>query len=152
MSEGVHIVRLIPVVDLETGEALEIDQETIYKTVTERNGIVLKCTNGKSYRFPRNQDELEDAWFHTGFRRLDSTNVVNMNHARVYDEKSGKIYFEDQPTKNSDFGNVAAIHSDYVIFEVSKEFGVKIIPARSELSIKMKSRSYVPRHNIAPQS
>lgn len=129
MSEDVKVVyvHLLPVVDVETGEVVEIDRNEICKTSSDKRGILLRSIKtGKQYRFVRTQDELEEAWFPYGFRSFDSTNVVCMEHAKVYDEFRGRIYFEDNPTDKSFYGSVANVHKDH-LKELIPEYGIKPI-------------------------
>ncbi|MCP1306454.1 MULTISPECIES: hypothetical protein [Paenibacillus] len=129
MSDGTCVMRvhLVPLVDLETGQIVEIDRDDITKITSDKYGIVFTShESGKRYRFPRNQDEIEEAWFQYGFRSTDSTNVVNVNRAKVYDEARGLLYFGD--SEESDFAYVAAVHNDHVI-ALSIQRGIKVIPS-----------------------
>jgi DNA-binding LytR/AlgR family response regulator len=45
-----------------------------------------------------------------GFEKLDVGNIVNLKKVVVFDESKQKVYFEENPDKNSKFADVARVH------------------------------------------
>ncbi|SDD28837.1 hypothetical protein SAMN02799630_02829 [Paenibacillus sp. UNCCL117] len=130
-DEKVIYVSLIPVVDIDTGEVKEINRESILIIGSDRRGLVFQTEDGRKYRQPRNQEEIEEAWFHRGFRSTDSTNVCNFVKAQVYDEWRGRLYFDPKPNELSLYGDVAAAHTQAVM-EISIARGLRVIPANTK--------------------
>ena len=59
------------------------------------------------YYYPTTLEELLAILKERGFERLDRTNLVNLNHVKVFDKKARKVYFESPISKDSKFATVS---------------------------------------------
>ncbi len=68
-------------------EALVVDASDVIKIDRIRDREVIVHTKDEQYYLDFSFDNLEEWLFEDGFRQLDSTNIVNMNHVDRYDSK-----------------------------------------------------------------
>lgn len=80
---------------------------------TRDRRIVYHIGNIEYYQ-PTTKSELEELLLNEGFDQLDRPFLVNMRKIRNYDKKYGKVYFVDEPTRNSKYVTVARIKEDLV--------------------------------------
>lgn len=64
-------------------------------------------TKDNLYYYPTTLEELLVILKDNGFERLDRTNLVNLNHVKVFDKKARKVYFESPYNKDSKFATVS---------------------------------------------
>ncbi|HEY0827994.1 MAG TPA: bifunctional diguanylate cyclase/phosphodiesterase [Bacilli bacterium] len=59
-------------------------------------------------------DSIEEWLFEDGFRLLDSSNIVNMNHITEYDQKKGIVYLGDARNRKAKTASAASIHKEHI--------------------------------------
>lgn len=114
-------MNLIPVVNMKSDEITNICRDDIVKVGSGKRGLIFTTTDGAEYRIARTQEEIEEAWAAAGFMQLDSTNVVNLNMARVYDRERGVVLFDDKDT----YATVARINQANFL-SVTAAYGIDV--------------------------
>lgn len=74
-------------------------------------------------------DSIEEWLFEDGFRLLDSSNIVNMNHVTEYDSKKWLVYLGDSRNKKIKTASAARIHKEHIenILEMLKLSNINMI-------------------------
>ena len=78
-------------------------------------------TKDDLYYYPTTLEELLIILKEQRFERLDRTNLVNLNHVKVFDKKSRKVYFESPYSKDSKFATVSEANLSKVDHLVNEE-------------------------------
>jgi diguanylate cyclase (GGDEF)-like protein len=94
-------------------EILLIDSADIIKIDVIKDRDFLVHTKDGQYYLVISLDSIEELLFEDGFRMLDSTNLVNMNHVSEYDYKRGIVYL-DENRKEAKTASAARIHKDHI--------------------------------------
>jgi diguanylate cyclase len=94
-------------------EILLIDSADIVKIDKVKDRDYLVHTRENHYYLDISLDSIEEWLFEDGFRMLDSTNLVNMNHVSEYDYKKGIVYL-DENRKEAKTASAARIHKDHI--------------------------------------
>jgi diguanylate cyclase (GGDEF)-like protein len=91
-----------------------IDAEDVVKIDKLRDRVYLVHTADSQYYLEISLESIEEWLFEDGFRLLDSTNIVNMNHVSRYDVKKGLVYFGNPDSRNAKTASVARIHKEHI--------------------------------------
>ncbi len=106
----------IPVVRLgkKCSEVIIIDSNDVLKIdkVKEREFIV--HTRDDQFLLNVSFESIEEWLFEDGFRLVDSTNIVNMNHVHHYDEKRGIVFLGDPSRKDTKKASAARIQKEHI--------------------------------------
>jgi DNA-binding LytR/AlgR family response regulator len=81
--------------------------DVVYICVENRN--LVYHTQNESFQHISTLSDWEEHLYNYGFDMLDKTNLVNINKIKKLDSKTGKVYFEEEPTKDSKYANIAFI-------------------------------------------
>src|SRR5206468_12764473 len=95
-------------------EVLIIDASEVVKIDRIRDHEVIIHTKDEQYYLDFSFDNLEEWLFENGFRLLDSTNIVNMNHVQEYDDKKGLVYLTSDHRKQAKTASAARLHKEHV--------------------------------------
>lgn len=109
------VVQKIPVTrDGKRGsEVLLIDSADIVKIDRSKEKEYLVHTGTEQYFLDISLDSIEEWLFEDGFRLLDSTNLVNMNHVAEYDYRRGIVYLSEN-RKEAKTASAARIHKEHI--------------------------------------
>jgi DNA-binding LytR/AlgR family response regulator len=103
---------------------------------------------GQKYLSIINVEELNEILMEFGFDRLDQSNLVNMKKIRGYDDEDRKVYFEEEPNKNSYYANLANVKKrhlePYIYRAIAKNKGTTLE------NVKKQGKSFSLR-GILPQ-
>jgi diguanylate cyclase len=94
-------------------EIFLIDSADIVKIDVIKDRDFLVHTKDGQYYLVISLDSIEELLFEDGFRMLDSTNLVNLNHVSEYDYKRGIVYL-DENRKEAKTASAARIHKDHI--------------------------------------
>ncbi|MGG1600411.1 putative bifunctional diguanylate cyclase/phosphodiesterase [Paenibacillus naphthalenovorans] len=94
-------------------EALVVDASDVIKIDRIRDREVIVHTKDEQYYLDFSFDNLEEWLFEDGFRQLDSTNIVNMNHVDRYDSKKGLVYLTSNRASHIT-ASAARIHKEHI--------------------------------------
>jgi diguanylate cyclase (GGDEF)-like protein len=92
---------------------IDSDQVVRIDKIKEREYVV--HTREHQYYLDITFDSIEEWLFEDGFRLLDSTNIVNMNHVSYYDSNRGLVYLGDPRNKKTKTASAARIHKDHIV-------------------------------------
>lgn len=100
---------------IDSNEVVRIDK------IKEREYVV--HTHDSQYVLDTTFENIEEWLFEDGFRMIDSTNIVNMNHVQEYDPKKGVVYFGDPANKKTKAASAARIQKEHIekILELLKD-------------------------------
>ncbi|GIP32988.1 LytTR family DNA-binding domain-containing protein [Paenibacillus sp. J2TS4] len=79
------------------GSSCEIQEEEILYFTNHRNTIYVHTTDGE-YVLPTTLSDLHAAYNHSGFERLDRSNVVHLKNVAGYDSERKIVYFKESQT------------------------------------------------------
>lgn len=101
----------IPVLkELENGEMelvmLALD-DVVYICLEKRN--IIYHTENERYWHISTLSDLQTHLKDKGFELTDKTNLVNFKRIKKMDPKQGKLYFEEEPSKESKYATIAFI-------------------------------------------
>lgn len=91
---------------LDSSQVLKIDK------IREREYII--HTQDDQYLLDVTFESIEEWLFEDGFRLIDSTNIVNMNHVQHYDERKGTVYLGDPNHKQTKTASAARIQKEHI--------------------------------------
>ncbi|NHN31360.1 EAL domain-containing protein [Paenibacillus agricola] len=95
-------------------EILIIDSSEVVKIDKVREREILIHTKEHQYFLDFSFDSLEEWLFEDGFRLLDNTNIVNMNHVSEYDNIKGIVYLNKRDHNRPTTASTARIHKEHV--------------------------------------
>ncbi|MFD2613322.1 putative bifunctional diguanylate cyclase/phosphodiesterase [Paenibacillus gansuensis] len=95
-------------------EVLLIDSADVVKIEMYRDRDYLIHTKTQQFYLDTSFDSLEEWLFEDGFRMLDSTNIVNMNHVKEYDSRKGVVYLGDRDSKETKTASAARIQKEHI--------------------------------------
>ncbi|PYI56147.1 putative bifunctional diguanylate cyclase/phosphodiesterase [Paenibacillus flagellatus] len=95
-------------------DILIISSSDIVKIDKVRDRDYIVHTKSDQYYLDLSLESLEEWLFEDGFRLIDTTNVVNMNHVAEYDSKKGAVFFGDRHLKTTKQASAARIHKEHV--------------------------------------
>lgn len=93
-------------------EVIIIDAADILKLEKIRNREVIVHTKTEQYYLDFTFDNLEEWLFEDGFRLLDNSSIVNVNHIKQYDMKKGSVILS---TKQASAANIHREHIENII-------------------------------------
>lgn len=115
MSDNKTFLRMTVIRDdgnnLPTIEEINLDEVDMIETVNRK--IVYHIGDVTYYQIT-NRSDLDDILSKRGFDNLDKSNLVNLRKIRNFDEELGKVYFTENPNKDSKFALVARIKYKFV--------------------------------------
>lgn len=88
-------------------EIILLDMKDVLYIHTEDRTILYHTHEGIYYHLLPSLSKLSNNFKKIGFTRLDRTNLVNTCQIRHFDMHHGKVFFEEQITKNSKFTTVS---------------------------------------------
>ncbi len=91
-----------------------IDSADILKIVRLKDQEFIIYTKDEQYVFHFAFDSIEEMLFEDGFRMLDHSNIVNMNHAASYDPKKGIVYLGHPEQQGTLTASAARIHKEHI--------------------------------------
>ncbi len=95
-------------------ELIIIDSHQVLKIDKIREREYIIHTQDDQYLLDVSFESIEEWLFEDGFRLIDSTNIVNMNHVQQYDERRGTVYLGDPNHKKTKKASVARIQKEHV--------------------------------------
>ncbi|CAG7625772.1 hypothetical protein PAESOLCIP111_02761 [Paenibacillus solanacearum] len=95
-------------------ELLVIDAGDVVKINRIREREVIIHTKDEQFYLDFSFDSLEEWLFEDGFRLLDNTNIVNMNHVQSYDSKKGTVYLTSDYRPHAKTASAARIHKEHI--------------------------------------
>jgi diguanylate cyclase (GGDEF)-like protein len=95
-------------------EVIVIDSNDVVKIDLIKDREIIIHTRDSHYYLDFSFDSLEEWLFEDGFRMLDSSNIVNMNHVEEYDHKKGLVYLGNRHHKQTKTASVARIHKEHI--------------------------------------
>lgn len=95
-------------------DIITIPSSDIVKIDKIRNRDYVVHTKTDQFYLDLSLESIEEWLFEDGFRLIDTTNVVNMNHVVEYDSKKGTVYFDHRPAQESKVASAARIHKEHV--------------------------------------
>lgn len=106
----------IPVVRLgeKDPEVIIIDSNQVLKIDKIREREYIIHTQDDQYLLDVSFESIEEWLFEDGFRLIDSTNIVNMNHVQHYDERKGIVYLGNPNHKQTKKASVARIQKEHI--------------------------------------
>ncbi|PLS19715.1 hypothetical protein CVD28_04695 [Bacillus sp. M6-12] len=87
----------------------------------------------KKYYHLSTKTEFDELLLKEGFVSLDRPNLVNLRKIRSFDEKYGKVFFEENPTPDSIFCTVARIKIPFV-----KNLLQRMVAFQNDKTLEMK--------------
>ncbi|MBB6633767.1 LytTR family transcriptional regulator DNA-binding domain-containing protein [Cohnella thailandensis] len=102
------------------GHPVEVNVDEVLAIRPTSNGPEFHTKHGVFY-YPTTLEEFQALLGEAGFERLDRGNLVNMTHAKSFDKKSRKVYFEDPWTSGSFFATVSEANTHKVMHLVKEE-------------------------------
>lgn len=95
-------------------DIITIPSSDIVKIDKIRNRDYVVHTKTDQFYLDLSLESIEEWLFEDGFRLIDTTNVVNMNHVVEYDSKKGTVYFDNRSVQESKVASAARIHKEHV--------------------------------------
>jgi len=95
-------------------DIITIPSSDIVKIDKIRNRDYVVHTKTDQFYLDLSLESIEEWLFEDGFRLIDTTNVVNMNHVVEYDSKKGTVYFDHHSAQESKVASAARIHKEHV--------------------------------------
>ncbi|MDF2660270.1 MAG: diguanylate cyclase [Paenibacillus sp.] len=95
-------------------DIITIPSSDIVKIDKIRNRDYVVHTKTDQFYLDLSLESIEEWLFEDGFRLIDTTNVVNMNHVVEYDSKKGTVYFDHRSAQESKVASAARIHKEHV--------------------------------------
>jgi len=106
----------IPVIrhGIKDPEGIIIDANQVLKIDKIREREYIIHTQDDQYLLDVSFESIEEWLFEDGFRLIDSTNIVNMNHVQHHDERKGTVYLGNPNHKQTKKASVARIQKEHV--------------------------------------
>ncbi|WP_248924807.1 EAL domain-containing protein [Paenibacillus hamazuiensis] len=95
-------------------EVTIIDSSEVIKIDRFKDKEIIIHTRDGQFFLDLSFDSLEEWLFEDGFRLLDSSNIVNMNHVEAYDHKKGLVYLGGAQNKQTKTASAARIHKEHI--------------------------------------
>mgnify|MGYP001251438452 CR=1 FL=1 len=95
-------------------DILIIDAADVVKIDKIRDREYLVHTADDQFFLDLSLEGIEEWLFEDGFRMLDSTNVVNMNHVVEYDARNGTVYLGNPANRKTKTASAARIHKEHI--------------------------------------
>lgn len=102
------------------GKPVDVELEEVLAIRPTSNGPEFHTKRGIFY-YPTTLEEFQALLGESGFERLDRGYLVNLNHAKAFDKKTRKVYFEDPWSKESMFATVSEANMHKVMHLVRDE-------------------------------
>lgn len=91
-------------------EILIINSDEVVKIESHKDKEYIVHTKDNTYYYTASLEAFEEWLYEEGFRLIDQTNIVNMNHVQEYDVKKGTVYFS-----GSKSASAARIHREHIM-------------------------------------
>ncbi|WP_084423125.1 LytTR family DNA-binding domain-containing protein [Cohnella thermotolerans] len=111
------------------GKPVEIGLDEVLAIRPTSDGPEFHTKRGVFY-YPTTLEEFQALLGESGFERLDRGFLVNMNHAKAFDKKTRKVYFEDPWSKDSLFATVSEANMHKVMHLVREDQTSYSAPAK----------------------
>jgi PAS domain S-box-containing protein len=95
-------------------EILIINSDEVVKIESLKDREFIIHTQDNQYYWTASLEAFEEWLYEEGFRLIDQTNVVNMNHVNEYDVKKGVVYFNKSGHRTKS-ASAARIHREHII-------------------------------------
>lgn len=92
-----------------------IHSDDVLKIESLREREYIVHTREGKYYFNSSLEAFEEWLYEEGFRMIDQSNVVNMNHVTHYMTNRGIVYFGDPYDENTKTATAARIHKDHIL-------------------------------------
>ncbi|RUS45557.1 LytTR family DNA-binding domain-containing protein [Cohnella sp. AR92] len=102
------------------GQPAEVNLDEVLYIRPTSNGPEFHTKQGVFF-YPTTLEEFQALLGESGFERLDRGNLVNMTHAKSFDKKSRKVYFEEAWTSGSFFATVSEANMHKVMHLVKED-------------------------------
>lgn len=89
-------------------ELMLLDLNDVCYICVENRNLVYHTIDGE-YRHISTLSDWEDQLYEYGFDLTDKTNLVNINKIKKLEGKTGKLYFEEEPSGRSKYATIAFI-------------------------------------------
>ncbi|WP_239618861.1 LytTR family transcriptional regulator DNA-binding domain-containing protein [Cohnella mopanensis] len=89
------------------GEVIMMDMADVLYIQTEDGAVVFHTPEGRFFPLVPSLSMYAKHTDNINFQKLDRTNLVNMKKVKVFDEKRGMVFFEDDAGPNSPSAIVA---------------------------------------------
>ncbi|WP_248930332.1 PAS domain S-box protein [Paenibacillus hamazuiensis] len=96
-------------------EILIINSDEAVKIESVRNKEFIIHTKDGKYYWNASLEAFEEWLYEEGFRLIDQTNLVNMNHVSEYDLKKGTVYFGRSTDPDTKSASAARIHREHIV-------------------------------------
>lgn len=96
-------------------EILIINSDEVIKIESFKDKEYIVHTKEGKYFLHTSLEAFEEWLFEEGFRMIDQTNVVNMNHVQEYDVKKGAVFFDKSTNPKAKSASAARIHREHII-------------------------------------
>jgi diguanylate cyclase (GGDEF)-like protein len=136
-----HMTQRIPVTrDAKKGSAIfVIDSTEVVKIDKIRDREYLVHTKDSQYFLDVSLESIEEWLFEDGFRLLDSSNIVNMNHVTEYDARKGTVFLGDPLNRKTKTASAARIHKEHI------ETVMELLKTSRDERVKEAYEPYIPR-------
>ncbi|TBL81188.1 EAL domain-containing protein [Paenibacillus thalictri] len=104
-------------------DVIIVDSNEVVKIDRIKDREVIIHTRESQYYLDFSFDNLEEWLYEDGFRLLDSSNIVNMNHVEDYDAKKGIVHLGNPNLKWTKSASAARIHKEHIenVMELLKD-------------------------------
>jgi PAS domain S-box-containing protein len=92
-----------------------VNSDDVLKVESLRDREYIIHTHEGKYFLNSSLESFEEWLYEEGFRMIDQSNVVNMNHVTHYNTSRGIVYFGDPDDRHTKTATAARIHKDHVI-------------------------------------
>jgi two-component system, sporulation sensor kinase E len=108
-------------------EIIIISSEDVVKIESMKEKEFVIHTKDDKFYWTGSLEAFEEWLYEEGFRLIDQTNVVNMNHVSEYDLKKGTVYFGSSASSETKNASAARIHRDHIfnVMEILKQVNRK---------------------------
>lgn len=89
------------------GELITLDLEDVIYIENYERTVLLHTTNGQFYSLMPSLSTYEHHIKQFDFKRLDRTNLVNLNKISHFDEERSLVFFKGVEEKDSKYGTVS---------------------------------------------
>lgn len=94
----------------EEFEVHMLDLADIWYVGVENKREIVYHTKDEIFYHPATMEQILAVLKMHGFEKLDRGIVVNLKNIKHFDEEFGKVFFEEQPTKDSKFATIAFLN------------------------------------------
>jgi DNA-binding LytR/AlgR family response regulator len=93
-------------------ECIMLDiRDVVYIVIEDRN-VVYHTNDSKYYHLMPSLSVMELHCEQFGFQKLDRINLVNTRKIKSFDDESGKVFFDDEVSKDSKYATVSYVNKN----------------------------------------